>query len=94
MDWQKILIGIGTAIGGGCLTWLATGGRKAIRNYGKTELEIAEAHLDDALKRAEKAAATPGKEDDAQAAADVASARRIVEKMKRLSAITDGFGQE
>jgi hypothetical protein len=88
-DWKVIL---GTACGG-VIAWVGAGFVRSVKNYGKTELEIAEGHLDDALKRAEKAAATPDKTDDVQAAADVASARRIVEKMKRLSAITDGFGE-
>ena len=94
MDWQKILVAIGTALARGCLTWMATSGRRIARNLGKTELALAEEQLDAALKRAEKAHANDNPRDDADADAAVAAAKRMRERARRLKAIADAVGEE
>lgn len=90
LDWRTAAFAAGAAV----LTWLATSGRRAIRNIGKTEQEIRDAELLEALKRAEKAHANSDPSDDAAADADVARAREALRRAKFKRAFTDAFGED
>lgn len=89
-DWRPAA----AAAAGAFVTWLATSGRKAIRNIGKTEQEIRDEELLEALRRAEKAHANDDPTDDAAADADVARAREALRRAKFKRAFTDAFGDD
>lgn len=91
---QKVLIGVGGAVVTGLVTWAGLALRKAARNIGRTELEIALDDLKQALEEERVAKATPSTDDDASAAAHKVAAKKRVEKAKRLKALLDAAGEE
>lgn len=93
-DWQTILTHAATGAVSALGLWLMTGGRKAIANWGKTDLEVKVAELEEALVELKAAQATPDKTDDIAAAARVAKIKRDVVAAKRLKAVLDGFAAE
>ncbi len=94
MDLEKLLMPFVTAALGGLCAWGAVSLRKAARNVGRTELEIALDDLRQAEEETRLAKATPGDADDKAAAAHAALARSRVQKTKRLKALLDAAGGE
>ena len=88
MDWKTVVL----PILGALLTWVGLTVRKAIRNRGKTELDLADEVLDEAMRRAEAAHASADPKDDADADAAVARAKTIRAHALRLKAIADAIG--
>ena len=91
MDWSKIIAAAGTAIVGGLCTWGVPAIRRAARNWGKTEVDLADEQLELAIKYAEDAKRTPGVEDDKTANEIVARARKHRENAKRLAGLADSL---
>jgi hypothetical protein len=94
VDWNKVLVPILTAAVGGIVAWLATSGRRAIKNFGKTEIDIACDDLERALLDLTNAQATPDTADDEKAKEKVEAARKRVKAVQRLKGILDAFGAE
>ncbi len=92
MDKNQIWIALGTTIGGALLAWVGMAARKAIKNYGKTDVEIAQADLDDKTKKYEDALKTADPCDDVAAAKAKAVAEEHLAFAKRVQAITDAIG--
>lgn len=80
------------AVGSAILAWAGFAARRAVKNWGKTSLEIANDKLEDAVKDHERARETPDPDDDKATEAAVREAKRSVELMRRLGAITDAVG--
>jgi len=78
----------------GLIAWIGVSGRKAIRNYGKSNAQIAQEELQAALAKVEAAKATPEPEDDKLAEAKAEAAAGNVVSAKRLQAITDSLGSD
>lgn len=78
-----------TAAVAALVTWLATTGRKAIANIGKTKVQIATAALEEAVRRFAEAKATEDPSDDAAAAAALDKAKHDMETARLLKAVTD-----
>jgi hypothetical protein len=94
MDLKSLLMPFVTAALGGLCTWGAVSLRKAARNVGRTELEIALDDLRKAEEEARLAKATPGDADDKAAAAHAAVAQKRIASVKRLKALLDAAGGE
>jgi len=94
MDWAKILAGVGSSIGGALLMWGVPAIRRAVRNWGKTEVQLADEDLELAIKYAEDAKRTPGVDDDKTANEIVARARKHRENAKRLAGLADSLAGE
>lgn len=94
MDWSALLQKAALIVAGGVCTWAATGGRRAIRNLGKTEVELADEELERAMSRAERAHKNDDPTDDAAADAAVEKARAFRARARRMNAIADAFGAE
>lgn len=91
---QKILIGLAGGALTGLVAWAGLALRKAARNVGRTEVELAIDELKDALAEERRAKKTPGKDDDAAAAEHVRLTKKRVEKAKRLKALLDAAGSD
>ncbi len=93
MKLETILVPALTAAFAGFVTWAALAGRKAIKNYGKTEVEIDEAELLEAEKAVAAAKLTPDDPlDDKVALAIQEKARLRLNNAKRWQAVTDAIG--
>lgn len=86
---KKVLIGVAGAALTGLVTWAGLALRRAARNVGRTELEIALDDLKQADAEERAAAATAEKGDDDAAKAHKLAAQKKVEKAKRLKALLD-----
>ena len=78
----------------GLVAWIGVSSRKAIRNYGKSNVQIAEEELVAAQTKVEAAKATPEFEDDKAAEAREHEAAQHLSSAKKLRAITDSFGED
>lgn len=94
MDWAAILKVVGPIFGAFCVGTVMPAARRAIRNRGKTEQEIAQEELDRAFKRAEAAHANSDPTDDAAADAAVEAARVSYNKIRRARAVWDGITED
>ena len=88
VDMASIKI-IVTAAVTALVTWLATAGRQAIRNIGKTKVEIATHDLEDATRRFMEAKATADPSDDVAAQVALDRAKHGMEKAQIVKAVTD-----
>ena len=71
------------------LTWLATSGRRAIKNIGKTKVEIAQSDLERAMVRFMEAKATADPQDDIVAQQALDKAQSEANKAQIIKAVTD-----
>lgn len=78
----------------GLIAWIGVSGRKAIRNYGKSNAQIAHEELVAAQAKVEAARATPEPEDDKAAEAKAQEAAEHLSSAKKFQAITDSFGED
>lgn len=93
MDIKPILVPVLTAAVASLVTWAGLAGRKAIKNFGKTEVEIDEAELVEAEKAVAAAKLTPDDPlDDKIALAIREKAQRRLNNAKRWQALTDAIG--
>jgi F0F1-type ATP synthase membrane subunit b/b' len=90
-EWLKIAAPLAGGFCGG-FVWPKV--RKAIKNRGKTEQEIAAEELDAALAKAEHAHKTPDPADDAIADAAVERERAEYNKIRRARAVWDGIAED
>lgn len=91
---KQVLIGLAGAAITGLATWAGLALRRAAKNVGRTELQLAIDELNEAVEEEKAAAKTPGLDDDALAAKHKAAAKKRVEKSKRLKALLDAAGEE
>lgn len=89
---QNILLGVAGAGVTGLVAWLGLFGRKAIKNLGKTKLEIALEEQAEANKRLEAALKTADPTDDRAALLLIEAAKRHVDTAKLIKGITDAAG--
>jgi hypothetical protein len=91
---QQTLIGaLGTALLA-VLGWLSVQGRKALRNLGKTRVQIAEEDLKEAVGKLEEAHKTPDATDDLAGQKDLAEAKSDLRKARSLNAVLDILGED
>lgn len=94
MGWEKILTAALTAFGAGLLTWAGLAIRRAARNAGRTEQELALEELAEAMREEKEARDTLTPEDDAAAVIHLRLARERSIKARRVKAILDALGEE
>lgn len=92
MDLEKLLLPLAATLLGGLCTWAGLSARRAFKNVGRTELEIAADDLRAALEAERLALANSDPSDDAAAKKAVALAKARVEKAKRMKALLDAAG--
>src|SRR4051812_42405977 len=86
---NQAILGAATAAGGALITWALTRGSRALRNFGKTKLQVALEEQSKAMDKVKAAALTADTSDDKLAAAAKAVADRHVDNAKLVSSITD-----
>lgn len=105
IPWEKIGAAVLTAIGGALCAYGIPVARKAVKNWNKTDIEIASEELDAALKRVEDAHAsakaaklTEDPSDDVTAAENLKNAEKLAEiakahkdRARRLAALSEGI---
>lgn len=94
MDWIALAKWAGPVIGGVIAGRLWPVARRAIRNRGKTEQEIASEDLDRAFRNAEEKHKNTNPNDDAAADAAVDAARKRLNDIRRSRAIWDGLTED
>ncbi len=94
MDWGKIISNVAPPILAALGMWAGLTLRRAARNWGRTDVEIANEELDRATKAAEAAHADKDPGNDADADKKVARARELRVKALRLKAIADALAAE
>lgn len=94
MDWLTIAKWAAPILGGICVGTVLPAARRAIRNRGKTDQDIAAEDLDRAFKRAEEAHKNDNPNDDADADAAVDAARKRLNDIRRARAIWDGIAED
>ena len=94
MDWLTIAKWAAPILGGICVGTVLPAARRAVRNRGKTEQEIAAEELERAFARAEKAQQTPDPTDDGPADAAVEKARAELNRIRRARAVWDGIAED